>query len=73
MFEDGKSNDNELVSLARGISMIILGTGLILSNPNVRRFLMSQLNGRLSEPESSLQGLTGLLPDLERYMKMRSM
>ena len=73
MFEEGTTNDNELVSLARGISMIILGAGLVLSNPNVRRFLMNQLSGRLSEPENGLQGLAGLLPDIERYMKMRSM
>ncbi len=73
MLEEGNSHDNELVSLVRGISMIILGAGLVLSNPSVRRFLMSQLAGRLSQPEDSLQGLAGVLPDLERYMKMRAM
>jgi hypothetical protein len=73
MFEDDKSNDHELVTLARGISMIILGAGLVLSNPSVRRFLMGQLSGKLSDPEDSLKGLAGVLPDLERYMKMRSM
>jgi hypothetical protein len=73
MFEDGNSNDNELVTLARGVSMIILGAGLVLSNPNVRRFLMSQLSGRLSDSDDSLKGLAGILPDLERYLKMRSM
>ncbi len=72
MLEEGNSHDNELVSLAHGISMIILGAGLVLSNPSVRRFLMSQLAGRLSS-EDSLQGLAGVLPDLERYMKIRSM
>ena len=53
--------------------MIILGAGLVLSNPNVRRFLMNQLAGKFSESDDSLQGLAGILPDLERYMKIRSM
>lgn len=73
MFDDGKSNDDELVTLARGISMIILGTGLVLSNQAVRRFLLNQLASRISEPEDSLKGLAAILPDLERYLKIRSM
>jgi hypothetical protein len=73
MFEDANSNDTELVTLARGVSMMILGAGLVLSNPNVRRFLMSQLSSRLSESEDSLNGFSAILPDLERYLKIRSM
>ena len=67
MLEDSKSTDNELVTLARGVSMIILGAGLVLSNPNVRRFLMNQLAGKFSESDDSLQGLTpASCPNLER-------
>lgn len=73
MLDEGKSSDNELVTLARGVSMIILGAGLVLSNPAVRRFLMSQLSGRLSESDDPLKGLASVLPDLERYLKIRSM
>jgi hypothetical protein len=47
-----------------GVALIIFGTGLILSNPLVRRYLGNVGVGNL---------LQGALPDLDRYIKLRSM
>ena len=49
-----------------GVSLVIFGAGLILANPIVRR-LMGQagLNG--------LNLLSAAVPDLEKYLKLRSM
>jgi len=49
-----------------GVSLMIFGAGLILSNPIVRR-LMSQTG------LSGLNLLQAAVPDVERYMKLRNM
>ncbi|HUA63636.1 MAG TPA: hypothetical protein VML19_33115 [Verrucomicrobiae bacterium] len=68
-----QSNRSELESdtetrdtlfLLGGLSMILFGAGLVLTNPAVKK-LMGQTNvGGL---------LQSALPDLERYLKIRSM
>jgi hypothetical protein len=45
---------------------------VVLSNPAVRQFLIGRLAGATGSDES-LQGVAGVLPDIERYMKIRSM
>jgi hypothetical protein len=56
--------DRETLYLLGGIALVVFGTGLILSNPLARRLL----------GQASLGGVTqALLPDVERYMKLRSM
>ncbi len=47
-----------------GAALMLLGAGLILSNPQVRRYLGNVNLGDLVE---------GALPDFERYLKLRSM
>ncbi len=47
-----------------GIALMVFGAGLILSNPNAQRFLSKVGVGNLG---------AGVLPDLERYMRLRSM
>ena len=47
-----------------GAALVMLGAGLIVSNPQVRRYL----------GDIDINGLAqGALPDFERYMKLRSM
>ena len=47
-----------------GVALMIFGAGLILSNPIVRRFL----------GQANPAGLVStLMPDVERYLKLRSM
>jgi len=50
--------------LLGGLSLILFGAGLVLTNPAVRKLLGSANVGSLVQ---------GAIPDLERYMKLRSM
>lgn len=60
---DGATDKDTLFMLG-GVALIVFGAGLILSNPLVRRYLGQVGVGNL---------LQGALPDLDRYLKLRSM
>ena len=47
-----------------GVAMIVFGTGLILSNPTVRRYLSQLGLGNLAQ---------AALPDFDRYLRLRNM
>jgi hypothetical protein len=49
-----------------GVSLVVFGAGLILSNPIVRRY-MGQAG------MNSMNLLHAAVPDLERYLKLRNM
>jgi hypothetical protein len=59
------SNDGrDLMFMFGGAALMLLGAGLILSHPQVRRYMGGvNINGLV---ESAL-------PDFERYMKLRQM
>ena len=61
---DGIGNDKETLYMLGGIALVVFGTGLILSN----RFVRSQLSqigiGNLART---------VMPDVTRYLKLRSM
>jgi hypothetical protein len=49
-----------------GLSLMLFGAGLVLSNPIVRRYMgQTGMNG--------LNLLQAAIPDVERYMKIRNM
>ena len=56
--------DKDTLFLLGGVALLVMGAGLILSNPNARRFLGHFGVGDLT---------TAVMPDVERYMKLRSM
>jgi hypothetical protein len=64
--EDNNLNgsDKETLYLLAGAALTLFGTGLILSRPTVRRYLGQFGIGNL---------LQAALPDVDRYMKLRSM
>ena len=47
-----------------GIALMVFGAGLILSNPVAQKYL-----GRIGVAEPA----EGVLPDIERYLRLRSM
>lgn len=60
----GNGSDKETLYMLGGVALVVFGTGLILSNPFVRRY-MSQLGvGNLAQT---------VMPDVERYLKLRAM
>jgi hypothetical protein len=62
--ETESNETRDTLFLLGGLSLILFGAGLVLTNPVVRK-LMGQAN---------VGGLVqAAIPDLERYMKLRSM
>jgi hypothetical protein len=62
--QNGLSADKDTLYLLGGAALIVFGAGLVLSNPVVRKY-MGQLGvGNLAED---------LMPDIDRYLKLRSM
>jgi hypothetical protein len=62
--QNGQATDKETLYLLGGAALVLVGAGLILSNPLVRKY-MAQMNiGGLAKE---------LMPDLDRYLKLRSM
>jgi len=62
--ENGNSSDKETLYMLGGVALVIFGAGLVLSNPNVRRYIGQIGIGNLA---------SAALPDLERYFKLRAM
>jgi hypothetical protein len=56
--------DKDTLYMLGGAALVLFGTGLILSNPMVRRYLGQIGVGNL---------MTAALPDVDRYLKLRNM
>jgi hypothetical protein len=62
--EPDPNETRDTLFLLGGLSLILFGAGLVVTNPVVRKFLGDANVGGL---------LQAAVPDLERYIKMRSM
>ena len=64
--EDGKGNvsDKDTLYMLGGLALVVFGAGLIISNPIARKYLGQFGVGDLA---------SAALPDLDRYLKLRSM
>ncbi len=58
------STDKDTLYLLGGAALIVFGAGLILSNPVVRKYMGQMGVGNLAKD---------LMPDIDRYLKLRSM
>ena len=56
--------DKDTLYMLTGAAFIVFGAGLILSNPLIRRYLGQVGIGNLAQ---------AALPDLDRYLRLRSM
>jgi hypothetical protein len=67
-FLDNSANeataDKSTLALLSGVALVVFGTGLVLSNPFIRRYLSQLGVGNLA---------TAAFPDIERYFKLRAM
>lgn len=61
---NGLSSDKETLYLLGGAALIVFGAGLILSNPVVRKYMSQFGIGNLAKD---------LMPDIDRYLRLRSM
>ena len=77
MENNGSNGSNEMVYVVAGAALLVAGVGLILAHPGIRQQVRDGL-GRvlpagLLEPGNIVGGLSTIVPDFERYMKIRAM
>lgn len=58
------SGDRDTLLMLSGVAFMVFGAGLVLSNPLVRKYLGQMGLGNLAQ---------SALPDLDRYLRLRSM
>ena len=62
--QNGMSTDKDTLYLLGGAALIVFGAGLILSNPVARKYMSQFGIGNFTKD---------LMPDIDRYLKLRSM
>jgi len=69
------SGDNkDAMYVAGGVALLVLGAGLIMTHPSIRRAVGAAVSGLLPEIQGKFgPDLTALGPDIQRYLKLRSM
>jgi len=74
MENDGANGSKDMLYLVGGLALLIAGAGLIMAHPGVRHQLREGLGRALPGiPENLSSGLSTLVPDFQRYIKLRSM
>jgi hypothetical protein len=74
MATNGSDDSKDMLYLVGGVALLIAGAGLILAHPQVRQQVRSGLDRFLPGVPSNLSGtLAAVVPDFQRYMKLRSM
>ena len=61
---DGTDNGKDTLYMLGGVALIVFGAGLVLSNPSIRRYMSGLGVGNLAQ---------AVMPDVERYFKLRAM
>ena len=60
--------------LAGGAALMVFGAGMLLAHPTVRKTVLASLTPLLPELQEPLKdGAARVLPDIERYLKLRGM
>jgi hypothetical protein len=74
MQAETNSEVRDTLLLAGGVALMALGAGLIVANPAVRQVLLKTLAPLLPELQGPLtKSITGVLPDIERVMRIKAM
>lgn len=72
---NGSSDDSkDMLYLVGGLALLVAGAGLIMAHPEVRKQVRAKLDRVLPGVQDNFNlGLTTVVPDLQRYLKIRSM
>jgi hypothetical protein len=74
MANSGSDESKDMLYLVGGLALLVAGAGLIMAHPKVRRELRAGLDQVLPGMQDNFNlGLTTVVPDFQRYMKIRSM
>lgn len=61
---NGTENGKDTLYMLGGVALMVFGAGLVLSNPTIRRYMSQFGVGNLAST---------VIPDVERYFKLRAM
>lgn len=75
MENNGSHGSKDMLYIVGGLALLVAGAGLIMAHPMVRQQLRDGLSRALPDgiPQNLSGGLSTVVPDFQRYMKMRSM
>jgi hypothetical protein len=62
--EKSHGNERDTLMMLGGAALVVVGAGMILSNPSVRRYMAQLGIGNV---------IGNIIPDVERYFRLRSM
>ena len=61
---NGTDNGKDTLYMLGGVALMVFGAGLVLSNPAIRRYMSGLGVGNIAQ---------AVMPDVERYFKLRAM
>ena len=71
---NGSSDGKDMLYVAGGLALMVLGAGLIVSHPAIRQTISAGLSSVLPDLQGKFApDLSALGPDIQRYMKIKSM
>ena len=77
MNQDNNSQDTEardVLCIAGGMALLVMGAGLVMTHPQLRKTVLDGVSRFMPDLAGSIKsGVAGVLPDVERYLKVRSM
>jgi hypothetical protein len=74
MENNGSGESRDMLYLVGGLAFLIAGAGLVMAHPEVRKQVRAGLDRVLPGLQDKFNlGFTTVVPDFQRYMKLRSM
>jgi hypothetical protein len=74
MENNGSDESKDMLYLVGGLAFLVAGAGLIMAHPEIRKQVRAGLDRLLPGIQDNFNiGLTTVVPDFQRYMKIRSM
>jgi hypothetical protein len=74
MANNGIDESKDMLYLVGGFALLVAGAGLIMAHPEIRKQVRAGLERVLPGVQDNFNlGLTTVVPDFQRYMKIRSM
>jgi hypothetical protein len=68
------SEARDILMLTGGAALIVLGAGLVMTHRTLRQGAKSALTALMPDLEKPLKaGVKGVLPDIERYLRLKGM
>jgi hypothetical protein len=74
MNDHANSETQNTLLVAGGLALMVFGAGLLMGHPAVRRAVVASVTPLLPDLQEPLKaGAVRVLPDIERYLKIKAM